>query len=166
MAQREILLLGDERLYHTSMPVTPEQIMGAKQVAQDLEDTLLAFRKEHGFGRAIAAPQIGEFQRIIYMNLSGDVTVFVNPVLSFPESDVFELWDDCMSFPGLEVRVLRYKSCKVDYVDLNFEPQSMTFEGDLSELFQHEYDHLDGILAVDQAVSLKAFRMTKGRKIP
>lgn len=166
MAVREILLLGNPKLYELSEIVSIEQLNKVKQVVRDLEDTLLAFRDIYGFGRAIAAPQIDEFYRIIYMNLSGAVTVFINPVIHFEDSEVFKLWDDCMSFPGLEVEVFRYKSCKVNYLDINFQPQTLSFEGDLSELFQHEYDHLDGILAVDRAIDLKSFRMTTERKIP
>lgn len=161
MAIREILLLGNNALYQVSEPLTENQKEKAIQVVKDLEDTLLNFRQQFGFGRAIAAPQIGENVRILYMNLQGAVTVFVNPVIAFDHQETFELWDDCMSFPGLEVLVDRYKSCRVQFLDLSFKPQSIIFEGDLAELFQHEYDHLDGILAVQRAKSPKGFRINR-----
>lgn len=159
MTVKKILLLGDERLYHISKNLTEADKTLAEAVAKDLEDTLLDFRQKNGFGRAIAAPQIGKAIRMIYMNLQGNVTVFVNPVLSFPDPNQFELWDDCMSFPDLEVLVRRYKTCHVTYLNLNFELCEITFNGDLSELFQHEYDHLDGILATQRALSEKGFRV-------
>lgn len=161
MAVREILLLGNECLYEVAGALSESDKALAVRVATDLEDTLLDFRKTFGFGRAIAAPQIGESVRMIYMNLQGQVTVFINPVVSFLEEDVFEVWDDCMSFPGLEVLVDRYKSCQVSFLDMSFTPQIMTFEGDLAELFQHEYDHLNGTLAVQRAKSPKGFRMNR-----
>ncbi len=63
---REILLLGDPRLYQVSSPVEREEIGILKAVVQDLHDTLIDFRKKYGLGRAIAAPQIGVFKRLIY----------------------------------------------------------------------------------------------------
>ena len=159
MAIKKILLLGDERLYAVSKSLEKEDKALALAVAEDLEDTLLEFRQKNGFGRAIAAPQIGKALRMIYMNLQGKVTVFVNPVLDFPDEEQFTLWDDCMSFPNLEVLVKRYKTCHVTYLNLDFEPCEMTFTGDLSELFQHEYDHLDGILATQRALDEKSFRV-------
>lgn len=159
MAIREVLLLGNENLYINCKPIEKENLEKAKQVVDDLHDTMMAFRAKHGFGRAIAAPQIDEPYRIIYMNVDGNVTAFINPQMEFVGEEQFELWDDCMSFPGLEVKVLRYKSCRMHFKDLDWNDCTMDFEGDLSELIQHEYDHLDGILAVERALNMKAFRM-------
>lgn len=103
MAIREILLLGDGSLYNISRIVTEDELDKAKQVAADLHDTLLNFRTKYGFGRAIAAPQIGEFLRMIYMNFQDQSQVLINPVLRFGAEQI-QLWDDCMSFPGLEVK--------------------------------------------------------------
>ncbi len=152
---REILLLGDPRLYQVSSPVEREEIGILKAVVQDLHDTLIDFRKKYGLGRAIAAPQIGVFKRLIYMQINEPV-VFVNPVLHFPDDELMEVLDDCMSFPGLLVRVKRYKRCIIQFKDLDFRDHELKLEGDLSELLQHEYDHLDGILATMRAVDDKA----------
>ncbi|WP_105617645.1 peptide deformylase [Vallitalea okinawensis] len=159
MAEREILLLGDERLYKVSKPILEADLPKAKEVLKDLHDTMTHFRKERGFGRAIAAPQIGESYRIIYMYIDGKAIGFINPKLDFLEDEQFELWDDCMSFPGLEVKVLRYKRVRVSYKDENWQDCSIDYEGDLAELIQHEYDHLDGILAVQRAIDPFSFRM-------
>jgi len=161
MAVREILLLGNEALYKTSQEVQKDQLDKAAQVIQDLNDTMTIFIKEHGFGRAIAAPQIDEAFRIIYFNLGDRIHHFINPVLTFPDDETFMMWDDCMSFPGLEVYLKRHKRCHIAYKNLDWDDCEITFEGDLSELFQHEYDHLDGILAVQRAENLKSFRYKK-----
>ncbi len=75
--------------------------------------------------------------------------------------EMYSLWDDCMSFPGLEVYVKRYKKVKVEYKDLEWNDQVMIFENDLSELFQHEYDHLDGVLSVQRAINERAYRINQ-----
>ena len=161
MAVREILLLGNENLYKVCKEVSRGEIVKAEQIIKDLHDTMVAFRRTYGFGRAIAAPQINENFRIIYLNYDGNSIPIINPQLDFTEDNKFEVWDDCMSFPGLEVRVYRYKSCKVYYKDLQWNDCVLQLEDDLAELIQHEYDHLDGILAVQRAIDNKSFRINK-----
>lgn len=163
MAVREILLLGNENLYKICREISKDEISKARQAAEDLKDTLMNFRKVHGFGRAIAAPQIDEPYRMIYMNFDGNEYTIINPKLIFPDEEKFQLWDDCMSFPGLEVKLYRYKSCRVLYKDINFNDCILEPGGDISELIQHEYDHLDGILATERAIDDKSFRINKGK---
>lgn len=158
---RKILLLGDQRLYQVSAPVLEEQRDQLAALEEDLRDTMLEFRRVHRVGRAIAAPQIGVFKRVIYMNapeMEAPI-LLVNPRLEFPDQERMELWDDCMSFPGLLVRLKRYRKCVVRFLDRDWKEQTLVLEGDLSELIQHEYDHLDGILAVDRAESSKDLAM-------
>ena len=163
MAIREILLLGDENLYRVCEEIKHEELVRAGGIALDLQDTMAEFRKKYGFGRAIAAPQINEPVRMIYLNYDGNPKTLINPRLEFIGDEKFEVWDDCMSFPGLEVRLYRYKKCKVYYKNLEWKDCTLEFEGDLSELIQHEYDHLDGILAVQRAIDSKAFRMNRSK---
>lgn len=155
MKQR-ILLLGDPLLYETSKEATPDELPGLSAVVQDLHDTLMDFRARYQAGRAVAAPQIGVRKRLIYM-YAGEPTVFLNPVLEFPDEERMTVRDDCMSFPGLYVDVERYKRCIVRYRNMDWVEQTVSLEGSLSELIQHEYDHLDGILATMRAVGNKSF---------
>ena len=163
MSVKEILLLGDDRLYRTSAVVEKDGLAKAKAILADLGDTMDAFREKFGFGRAIAAPQIGAFERVIYLNTGEQVIGFINPELEFTGDEQFEIWDDCMSFPGVEVRVSRYKNVRITYRDVDWNPCEIEFSDDLAELIQHEYDHLDGILAVQRAIDPKAFRMNPER---
>ena len=160
MAVSEILLLGNEKLYHVSREVSLDEIEKAKQVVTDLHDTMIDFREKYRFGRAIAAPQIAEFLRIIYMNFDGKSYALLNPQLQFGPEE-FLVWDDCMSFPGLEVKLNRYRKTYISYKDLQWNDCKLEFEDDLSELIQHEYDHLDGILAVQRALDDKSFRINR-----
>jgi peptide deformylase len=159
MAVREILLLGNPLLYDPSSPCSAGEKAELERIAGDLRDTLDEFRKTRGFGRAIAAPQIGDRKRMIYM-FTDQPRVFINPLLTTVGAETMILWDDCMSFPGLLVKVSRYRACRLEYVDLDWTPHSMDFEGDMSELIQHEFDHLNGILAVQRAVDSRSFAMT------
>lgn len=154
--KREILLLGNEKLYQISEPVKPDEIETLKSVVQDLHDTLMDFREKYHVGRAIAAPQIGVKKRLLYMFIDKPV-VFINPVLEFPDNEMMEVLDDCMSFPNLLVKVMRHKRCRIEYLDMNWKEQVMSLEGDLSELLQHEFDHLDGILATMRDIDNKSF---------
>jgi len=156
--QKPILLLGNPELYEASGEIKKEDLPCALQVKEDLKDTLLAFREKTGLGRAIAAPQIGVKKRIIYRHLDTPV-LFLNPRLIFPDTEMYEVLDDCMSFPGLFVRVMRHKRCLIRYKDEQWNDREMAFEGDMSELIQHEYDHLDGILATMRAIDAKSFVM-------
>ncbi|MFT9496231.1 peptide deformylase [Anaerosolibacter sp.] len=156
MAIRDILKLGNKGLYEISREVSFDEMDYVRGVIQDLHDTMMEFRRQYGVGRAIAAPQIGEKIRVLYMNI-GEPAPFINPRLVFEEDDMMEVWDDCMCFPNLLVKVMRYKKCRIDYMDVHWNEQSMTLIDDLSELLQHEYDHLDGILAVSRAIDGQSF---------
>ena len=152
----EILQLGNPQLYRKSEDVTPSDLDRLPQIIKDLHDTMMDFRKRYGAGRAIAAPQIGVMKRIIYMHIETPV-VFLNPFLENLSDEMIDLWDDCMCFPDLLVRVRRHKHCTIRYRDQKWNVKSMELEDDLSELLQHEYDHLDGILAVMRAIDGKSF---------
>lgn len=94
MGVKNILLLGDERLYNVCVPIDKYNLETAEKVLADLKDTMSDFKKTYGFGRAIASPQIGAMHRIIYLN-TGDMEIgFINPELHFPQDERFELWDD------------------------------------------------------------------------
>ncbi len=158
MVVREILLLGNPKLHEMSSEVTEDEVDELHSVVQDLHDTLMDFRENYGAGRAIAAPQIGVMKRLVYMHIDSP-TVLINPQIYDKSKDMIELWDDCMSFPDLFVRVARHKSCVAEYRDLQWNTQKLLAEDDLSELLQHEIDHLDGILAVTRAIGNKAFAL-------
>lgn len=160
---REILKLGDERLYEISAPVTQEDFSQLPQWVEDLHDTLMEYRRVYGAGRAVAAPQIGIRKRLLYMYLDRPY-VFINPTLTFPDEEQYELLDDCMSFPGLMVRVRRYRRAVIRYTDMAQQQQEMALEGDLAELLQHEYDHLDGILATMRAVDDRSLIMAQMKR--
>ena len=164
MAVREILLLGNPKLYEICEPVRKEELESVRKVVQDLHDTMRDFRARWNAGRAIAAPQIGAMNRVVYMEIDEPV-VFINPVFDELSDEMMTLWDDCMSFPELLVKVQRHQRCRIRFRDLNWEEQSWELEDDLSELLQHEVDHLDGILAVNRAMNDRAIALRSQRAL-
>ena len=158
--EREILLLGNPKLYEVSEEVKQEDLEGLRSVFEDMFDCIKGIRRDYGFGRAIAAPQIGVQKRLICM-LTDKSYVIINPSLEFVDDEMMELMDDCMSFPKLLVRVRRYRHCILHYLDENWIPQEKQMDDDMSELIQHEYDHLDGILATMRAIDNKSFVMKR-----
>ncbi len=154
--EREILLLGNPQLYEVSAEVRREELETLRPVFEDLFDCIRGIRRDYGFGRGIAAPQIGVQKRLICI-LTDRPYVIINPTLEFIGDEMMELLDDCMSFPNLLVRVRRYRHCILRYLDENWEPQVKQMDDDMSELIQHEYDHLDGILATMRAIDNKSF---------
>lgn len=161
MKTQNVLLLGDPRLHQVSAPVEAHELPDLQPVIQDLHEILFEFKAQfahYGAFRGIAAPQIGVMKRLIYTHIGGVRRVLINPVLENISSETFEVWDDCMCFPNLLVRVRRHQSLTVRYRDEAGQEQIWPVAGSLSELIQHEYDHLDGILATQRAIDALSFR--------
>ncbi len=161
MNSDRILLLGDPRLHEISAPVEPGEVPGLLPVVRDLHDILFEFKARfahYGAFRGIAAPQIGVLKRLIYVHLGDRPRVIFNPVLEKLTPETFEVWDDCMCFPNLLVRVQRHQALTLRYRDEHWQEQTWAVDGSLSELIQHEYDHLDGILATQRALDGNSFR--------
>ena len=153
MALLEILNYPDERLAEKSVAVdeiTPELLKLAADMAETMYDAP---------GVGLAAPQVGILQRLIVIDCahSGepeDLIVAFNPEIVAREGECFEE-EGCLSVPGYAAKVHRAAQVKVRYQDRD----GATVEREADELlaiaFQHEIDHLDGILYVDRLSSLK-----------
>ena len=155
MPARPIVELGDPLLRTVSTPVSA--VAEAAPVLCDLRDTLHQFQRTHGFGRGISAVQIGEPKRLLYIEFEGRSYCLHNPAYEWRSDERFRLWDDCFSFPNLLVWLERHRAVHVRYTDEFGQEQMLSAEGALSELLQHEMDHLDGILAVDRAIDRNSF---------
>ncbi len=157
MPARPILLLGHPLLWTPSAPADP-QARETRELIADLGATLAEFREKMGFGRAIAAPQIGQLVRVVFMNV-GEPRPLINPRITWRSGEEMELWDDCFSFPDLMVRVRRAVEVKVAYEDEHGAAHELACKNQLAELLQHELDHLDGVLATDRAIDARALAM-------
>lgn len=151
MPIKEILLAGDSILRKKSVEVINPTSEG--KLVADLKDTLVDFRETNGLGRGIAAPQIGILKRIIYLFFDEFKGELINPKITKHSEETGLYWDSCFSFKAaFFIKVKRWKNIEVQYFDLNGEKKTIKADGEISELLQHEIDHLDGILFPDRKV--------------
>lgn len=153
-----ILAVGTASLREIAKPVGDVHDPVVREQARALTEEIRAFREEHGFGRAIAAPQIGIGKRMIGLALPGWPEVIVNPEIVWCSAERMTLWDDCFCFPEMLVKVERHVSVSIVYTTLEGDVHvKERLPPDLSELMQHEIDHLDGKLSFDHATGSNPF---------
>ena len=158
MPVRPILQLGDPLLRQKAAPVADLTAPEIQDLVRDMADTLAHWRSVTGYGRGIAAPQLGILQRVIFLKLpDADPWPLINPEIIKRSEEKIIVWDACLSFLSIFMQVERHRHIIVRYQDL--DAKTLEFAaGDnrnLSELLQHEIDHLDGILAIDRVTDVK-----------
>jgi peptide deformylase len=158
MPVRTVLQLGDPLLREPCAPIADPTAPEIAALVADLSDTLAHWRAETGYGRGIAAPQIGVLSRVVFLGLPGrEPWPLVNPEIVARSAETAVVWDACLSFLAIFMQVERHREIRVRYQDLSgaWHTVEAGEADDLSELLQHEIDHLDGILAIDRIVDLK-----------
>ncbi|MGD2111467.1 MAG: peptide deformylase [Phycisphaerae bacterium] len=154
MPVRQIIQLGNPLLREISAPVNDPAAPEIAALIGDLKDTLAYWRETTTYGRGIAAPQIGVLKRVVFLNV-GEPCPLIDPVIVERSDDEIEVWDACLSYLTIFFRVRRHRTVTVRYRDLSGEQHVIEADGDLSELLQHEIDHLDGVLAIDRIVDTR-----------
>jgi peptide deformylase len=154
MSIRPVLLLGNPLLRAVCVRVRQYNTPDLRALIRDMADTLHDFRRRNGFGRGIAASQIGDRRRVVFIDIDGPLAL-VNPEIIRSSRQMMTLWDDCFSFPDLAVKLKRHLSVEVRYRDPEGKEHVLKARGALSELLQHEIDHVNGALALDRAVDSK-----------
>lgn len=158
MSARAVIKMGHPTLREKAQVITESEYntQEFKTLLQDLYDTM---KKEGGIG--IAAPQINVPKSVALIELpeyserygklpaSGLIT-FINPVLSILTEETQGFWEGCLSVPGLRGLVERPKKIQVEFLDQDFKPQKIIVEDFLATVFQHELDHLFGVLYIDR----------------
>jgi len=150
MTIHRIRMLGDPILRTRCEPIAKPGSAAVRVIIDDLRDTLRDFQSRFGYGRALAAPQIGAPVRIVFVEMEKPWAL-INPEIVDVDNEDFTVWDDCFSFPNLLVELERSESVTVDYEGPR-GGETVQASAAFSELLQHEMDHLDGILAVDRAI--------------
>lgn len=150
---RPILIYPDPELKKKSVPVT---VINEKtrEIVRDMAETMY-----DAPGVGLAAPQVGIHQRIVVIDVSGkdeepDLIVAINPVIIHSEGEVYEE-EGCLSVLRFAANVRRHASVVVKMLNLEGEEVTCKADGLLAIAFQHEIDHLDGILFVDHLSPLK-----------
>ncbi len=160
-----IILYGSSILRKHSFEVTGDD--NPIKLAEDLFDTL---KKAAGIG--LAAPQAGILKRAFVIDTSpfseDDNLVpkyeqaFINPEIIGLSANKTYYEEGCLSIPGIFEEVYRPKKISVRYFDINFNLIKEELDGLKARIFQHEYDHLEGILFIDKLSPLKR-KMLAGR---
>jgi len=148
---REVLRMGDPRLWQKSQPITQFATPELHELLGDMRDTMA-----HLNGAGLAAPQIGVPLRLVIFGVKSnprypgidDVpdTVLINPVLTPLSDEVEEGWEGCLSVPGMRGWVPRFHKLRYSGFDEHGKRFEREAEGFHARVVQHEVDHLDGIL--------------------
>jgi peptide deformylase len=145
----DVVTLGDPRLKIKSLPVgeiTPK----IKKLVADMIDTMYA---EGGIG--LAAVQVGEHLRLFVADIpegTSGAEVFINPEIKYFSEEKVPFEEGCLSIPEVRARVIRPKSIRIAYTDLEGKKHLREADGLLAICMQHEYDHLEGTMFVERAV--------------
>lgn len=143
MTQKTIVPFGDPILRKTAKPVT-EMTDRIRRLLDDMAETLYATDN----GAALAAPQVGILKRIVVMDCGEGLIELINP-------EIIEMSGEqtgpeaCLSFPGYAGIVKRADYVKVKAMDREWNEQILEGRGFTARCFQHEIDHLNGVLFVD-----------------
>src|SRR6202049_1722970 len=153
-----VLQLGNPLLRQKAVRIEDPTAPEIHDLVRDLADTLAHWRSATGYGRGIAASQLGVLQRVIFLKLPGSESwPLINPEIVAHSEEKIVVWDACLSFLSIFMQVERHREIVVRYQDLSGEWKEVRAgeERNLSELLQHEIDHLDGILAVDRITDIR-----------
>jgi peptide deformylase len=154
----KIAQLGQPILRTVAAEVWPEEI-ATPEFQRFLDDLLETLRDAKGAG--LAGPQVFVAKRVflaaVLPPLSEDgqpeMELFVNPRLVSVSPEGSVAWEGCLSFAELLVLVPRHERIRVEYLDRYGQPRALDLEDFPARVVQHEYDHLDGILTLDRALS-------------
>ncbi|MEA5454310.1 peptide deformylase [Sinomonas sp. JGH33] len=144
MAILPIRIIGDPVLRTPADPVTdfgPE----LERLVEDMLETM-----DDVDGAGLAAPQVGVGKRVFTYQIDGERGHIVNPVLSLSEDYQEDVVEGCLSIPGVAFPVRRRRATTAVGFDVHGNPLEINAEGMLARAFQHETDHLDGVLFVDR----------------
>lgn len=166
----EIIQLGNPLLRVPAEALSTTQINVTLPLLASLEQIMLSHQ-----GVGIAAPQVGESLRVfIVASRPNDryphaplmePTIMINPELLW-HSDLMEKdWEGCLSIPGIRAKINRYTHIRVSYLNVLGDVIETEFTGFIARIFQHELDHLNGIVFLDRADKLDVATETEYRKL-
>lgn len=154
----QILQLGDPRLRQKATWVENTQDESIQKLIDNLTVTVT---QAHGVG--IAAPQISASYRLFIVASRPNLryphapvmepTAMINPRIIAHSQETISGWEGCLSVPGLRGLVPRYQAIEISYTDRHGKLQKQELTDFVARIFQHEYDHLDGVLFIDRVES-------------
>ena len=155
----EIVQLGNPILRHLSDPV---ENFDDSQLQKLIKSLLTTVTDANGVG--IAAPQVAQLHQLFIMASrpneryphapNMEPTVVINPKILQASEEMLTDWEGCLCIPGIRGKVPRHREIEVEYYDRLGMKQHRQFNNFLARIFQHEYDHLQGILFLDRLDTL------------
>lgn len=160
MAIRKVARMGHPVLRIRARELSTKEILSPEiaRLVADMRETM----QEYG-GIGLAAPQIHESVSVALIGMDAEgreleeAAVFFNPVITVLDPKLQGFWEGCLSVPDLRGLVFRPRKIRVDYLDENAEPRSLEAEDFQATVFQHELDHLAGMLYVDRIEDMTRF---------
>jgi peptide deformylase len=157
-ASRSIIQLGHPLLRQVARPVVD---FGDPVLQTLIDDLLITLRQSNGVG--IAAPQVAESEQVMVVASRPnprypqapqmEPIAMLNPQIVTHSTEVESGWEGCLSVPGMRGWVPRYRSIEVAFADRHGNPQTTVLQDFVARIFQHEFDHFQGILFIDRVVS-------------
>ena len=152
-----IVAYGDPVLKKEASEIVKDEF-DVKEITQNMFETMY---KAHGVG--LAAPQVGKSLRMFVVDAEGFdeeeckgfKKVFINPEILEESEEEWGFEEGCLSIPGVREEVFRPEWIKITYFDENWEQHTEELDGLAARVFQHEFDHIDGILFTDHISGLK-----------
>ncbi len=169
--KRNVVQLGSKILRTRSKTVRFPLTSADKELIKDLKRICKA---KDGVG--IASPQVGVNKRIFIMWSKpnkrypkapdmGKPLVVINPKIVSTPKKILKDWEGCLSIPGLRAMVPRHKNIEVEFQNEKGEKLEQTFSDFVARIFQHEFDHLEGILFIDRVRSTELFGEEEFKKV-
>ena len=166
----KILEIGDKKLWRKSKTIkNPE----SKEVLDLATELIQICKKSNGVG--ISAPQVGKnINLFILWSKPNKIypkapkfgpEVVINPKILNKSKIVEKGFEGCLSIPGIRAKVLRHKNIEVSYTNLGGIIVKQKFSDFVARIFQHEFDHLRGILILDRANPKEIFSEKEFKKI-
>ena len=165
MSILKVARLGHPILREKARDLTKEEI-GSDEIQRLISDMIETMGEYGGIG--LAAPQVHHPIRLAIIELEDDnprypgqgnsgLKILINPKMTVLDDETQGFWEGCLSVPEMRGLVYRPRKIQVDYVDPSGKPQQIIAEGFLATVYQHELDHLDGVLYVDRLHDTKKF---------
>lgn len=161
MAIRKVLRMGHPILRKKARELKEKEI-ASPEVQRLIDDMIDTMHDYDGIG--LAAPQIGEAVRVSVIEFDDEnpryqdmgvqgLETYINPKMTVIDSEPQGFWEGCLSVPGIRGLVHRPRGVRVEYLDRNGKKKTVEAHGFLATVFQHEFDHLDGVLYIDRVQS-------------
>ncbi len=149
MSEREIRKFGDPVLRQKAKKI-PRVNNAVRKILDEMLDIM-----RNNSGAGLAAPQIGISKRLAVVDVGEGPYFLVNPEIVARSADTDTIWEGCLSWPGYVGEVQRPQKVSIRALDRDGHEVWVEAEGFLARAFQHELDHLDGVLFVDRASLVK-----------